>query len=249
MPAGRNILQRIDNAWSRLRARCHAPVTCRGRKTSVTQPHDTRPPEALLDVHAGCGTTHVNFCSLRDVLRQLAGRPAHILETGSSAWGTDSTCLWDAYVRRFGGQVWSVDIRRTPSRLLRERVSPATTLVTDDSVRFLARFCQQHPDTRPGLVYLDSWDLDPQSPLPAAWHCVREFMAIQPLLRDGALLLVDDTPASEEWLTPEIRDAAVRYRNHAGILPGKGMLLDLLLQHHPRVEKLHHRYQALYRFR
>jgi hypothetical protein len=32
------------------------------------------------------------------------------------------------------------------------------------------------------------------------------------------------------------------------MLPGKGMLLDLMLQRHPGVEKLHHRYQALYRF-
>lgn len=248
LPGGRRMLHRIDNAWGRLRALCGAPVLCRGRMTAARHSHGARQSTDLLDSHTGCDPTHINHSSLRDVLHHLEGRPANILETGSSAWGTNSTCLWDAYVQQFGGRVWSVDIRRSAGRQLRDHVSPATMLITDDSVRFLSHFCRQQPQTQLALVYLDSWDLDPLCPLPAALHCVREYEAIRPLLYGGALLLVDDTPASDDWLTTDLRDAAIRYRGRHGMLPGKGMLLDLMLQRHPGVEKLHHRYQALYRF-
>jgi hypothetical protein len=185
---------------------------------------------------------------LLDTIRHLDGQPAVILETGSSAWGTNSTCLWDAYVQEFGGRVWSVDLRRTPSRQLRSKVSAATTLVADDSVAFLERWARNHREEVVSLVYLDSWDLFAQSPLPAAVHCIREYETIRPFLRGGALLLVDDTPGSEEWLTTELRHEAIVYRETTGLWPGKGMLLDLMLAQHPRVTRIHHRYQALYRF-
>lgn len=239
-------IQGIDNALARLRAGMGWPYECNGVATA----HQAvkRDPADILLRHKGCPESHINHTSLRDTIHHLDGRPAAILETGSSAWGTNSTCLWDAYVQEFGGRVWSVDIRRTPSRQLRRKVSAATTLVADDSVAFLERWARNHSGESVSLVYLDSWDLVAQSPMPAAIHCLREYEAIRRFLRGGALLLVDDTPGSKEWLTTDLRDEAINYRETTGLWPGKGMLLDLVLEQHPRVTKLHHRYQTLYRF-
>ena len=52
------------------------------------------------------------------VVQELGRKPAHILETGSSAWGSDSTRLWSKYVQVFGGTVWSVDLREQPRQKL-----------------------------------------------------------------------------------------------------------------------------------
>ena len=74
----------------------------------------------------------------RLALRLLAGRPARIVETGTSAWGVDSTLLFDSYVRHFGGRFDSVDLRALPSDRLRPVVGPATHLHVGDSVEFLS---------------------------------------------------------------------------------------------------------------
>ena len=243
-----SFVQGADNALARIRARNGWPFECNGVATAPPPQSAKIDPADILLRHDGCPETHINHTSLLDTIRHLDGRPAVILETGSSAWGTNSTCLWDAYVQEFGGRLWSVDLRRTPSRQLRGKLSPATTLVADDSVAFLERWARNHRGEAISLVYLDSWDLDAQSPMPASLHCLREYEAIRPFLRGGALLLVDDTPGSEEWLATSLRDEAIIYRETTGLWPGKGMLLDLMLAQHPRVTKLHHRYQILYRF-
>jgi hypothetical protein len=238
----------LDEVTSRVCAACGSPAAVEG---GCAAPDDGTPlssPASVLAAHEACPPDHINYSSLHDTLELLGGKPAVILETGSSAWGTNSTCLWDKYVRSFGGHVWSVDIRRQPSRELKRKVSSATTLVTDDSVRFLSSWARHHEDTHVSLVYLDSWDLNAHSPVSSALHCVREYEAIQPLLANGALLLIDDSPSSEQWLTPAMRSPAVAYKKAHGLLPGKGMLLELLLARHERVTKVHHRYQALYRF-
>ena len=243
-----SIIQGIDDAFARIRARTGWPCECDGVASVAGPQAARRDPADILLRHRDCPPSHINHTSLLDTIRHLDGQPAVILETGSSAWGTNSTCLWDAYVQEFGGRVWSVDLRRTPSRQLRSKVSAATTLVADDSVAFLERWARNHREEVVSLVYLDSWDLFAQSPLPAAVHCIREYETIRPFLRGGALLLVDDTPGSEEWLTTELRHEAIVYRETTGLWPGKGMLLDLMLAQHPRVTRIHHRYQALYRF-
>ena len=243
-----SIIHGIDNRLARGRAGMGRPFECSGVAPATAHQGVKGDPAEILSQHQGCPTSHINHTSLRDTIRHLDGRPAIVLETGSSAWGTNSTCLWDSYVQEFGGRVWSVDLRRTPSRQLRSKVSPATTLVADDSVAFLERWARNNRGESVNLVYLDSWDLDAQSPMPAALHCLREYEAIRHFLRAGALLLVDDTPGTEEWLTTDIRSEALAYRESTGLWPGKGMLLDLVLAQHPGVTKLHHRYQVLYRF-
>jgi hypothetical protein len=171
-----------------------------------------------------------------------------ILETGSSAWGTDSSRLFDAYVATFGGNLWTVDIRLEPMRELRDGVSSKTTLICDDSVRFLERWVAQNPQRKADLVYLDSWDLEVEAPVPAGMHGLAEFFAVSPALGEGSLLLIDDTPGDLDWYPEHMRPAAEEFHSSYGLLPGKGMLVDLYLQTRADVTKVHHRYQVLYRF-
>ncbi len=191
--------------------------------------------------------THVNYESMCYAVEALGGQPQTILETGMSAWGTDSTRLFDSYVRSFGGRLWSVDIEPEHVRRLLSRVGPHTTLVCDDSAAFLARWVGEHPGERAGLVYLDSWDVDFAAPLPAAEHCLRELAAVTPALQDGSLLLIDDSPGSLEGVPEAARADAEALFAEYGAWPGKGMLVQLSLAERGMVPVMHG-YQLLYRF-
>lgn len=189
---------------------------------------------------------HVNVTSLRDLFALMGGRPQTILETGMSAWGTDSTRLFDAYVRSFGGRFASVDIRPEPIERLRKEVGTATTLVCDDSVAFLQHWVAEHPGERADVVYLDSWDVDFSDPLPAAEHCLRELKAVTPALGPGTLLLIDDTPGTIEEIPGEPSAVHRELHTQYGAWPGKGMLVHQTLLERG-AELIHHRYQVLYR--
>lgn len=189
---------------------------------------------------------HLNFTSLRDLLVLMGGRPQTILETGMSAWGPDSTRLFDAYVQSFGGRLWSVDVRPEPIERLTPLVGRATTLVCDDSVAFLGQWVEEHPGEHADVVYLDSWDVDFDAPLPAANHCLREIEAITPGLRSGTLLLIDDSPGAIEDIPGEATEVYREYHSAYGAWPGKGMLAQQVLLERG-AELVHHRYQALYR--
>jgi hypothetical protein len=192
--------------------------------------------------------SHPNFESLQQAISALGGRPSWIIETGSSAWGTDSSRLFDSYVATFGGRFWSVDLRLQPMLKLKKQMSKSSSMSCDDSVRFLKRWIDQHSLDKADLVYLDSWDLDISDPLPAAIHGLKEFLAISPALRKGSLLLVDDTPLSVDLLPAPLRESAARFQASHGLVPGKGMLIDLLLKTQPHITKLLHHYQVLYSF-
>jgi hypothetical protein len=210
-----------------------------------------RDPLAIVHDHFAQRSSleHVNYTSMRDTIALLGGRPQVILETGSSAWGTDSTRLWDAYVRSFGGELWSVDLREEPRERLRGLVGRQTTLVCADSVAFLRGWVADHAGVHAGLVYLDSYDVDFADPLPAAEHCVAEVAAVLPALGPGSLVLVDDSPGSRDDLPEEWREAGDAVFERLGLWPGKGMLVDRwLAEQQVAHEKVHHRYQVLYRF-
>jgi hypothetical protein len=192
--------------------------------------------------------SHGNFKSMQEAISALGGRPSWIVETGSSAWGTDSSRLFDSYVATFGGRFWSVDLRLEPMLKLRKHMSKFSSMSCDDSVRFLKRWVVKYPSRKLDLVYLDSFDLDISDPMPAAIHALKEFFAIAPALRDGSLLLVDDTPASGDWSPALFRESAAEFEATHGLVPGKGMLIDLWLKGRPSVAKVGYRAQVLYKF-
>jgi cephalosporin hydroxylase len=224
------------------------PVVSKGSNTSQRRPLDSG--AQLVDEHfvARSLANHVNHASMRDTIELLHERPSLILETGSSAWGPDSSRLFDGYVACFGGEFATVDKRIAPLLRLRRDLGPRSRCVCDDSVRFLRAWAADNPGRKVDLVYLDSFDLDPVAPTAAAIHALMEFEAIRPALGAGSLLLVDDTPASVEFFPAPQRPMIRRFVERTGLVPGKGMLIDVYLRNDPTVLKIHHAYQVLYRF-
>lgn len=192
---------------------------------------------------------HPCLSTLSLALRILNGKPANILETGSSAWGTNSSLLFDGYVNSFGGSFETVDIRLQPCITLRKLCTSHTKLNCDDSVSFLKRKALN--DEKYDLVYLDSWDVDWANPVPSALHGLNEFFAISSCLKEGCILLVDDTPANPpimERVQPFHVKNLVAFHNEFGFYPGKGSLIKQLLLSAGRGKQLAHEYQLLWQF-
>jgi hypothetical protein len=225
------------------------------RRSAITDRLRAKRWGRYTDPHALChdhfrlrsSVTHVNYDSMCYVIEALGGHPQTILETGMSAWGTDSTRLFDSYVRSFGGHLWSVDIEPDRVRRLASRVGRQTTLVCDDSAAFLARWVSEHADERAGLVYLDSWDVDFAAPLPAAEHCLRELTAVTPALQHGTVLLIDDSPGTLEDVPEHAHADAKSLFAEFGVWPGKGMLVQQRLSERG-ISPIMHGYQLLYQF-
>lgn len=204
----------------------------------------------LVDVHFSEWSVpdHINRPGFDAAVALMAEQPRAIVETGTSAWGTDSTRLWDGYVAAFGGQFWSVDLSSHPAERLQGQVSEATHLVVDDSVHFLSNFAENSGVRHLDVCYLDSWDLDWDDPDPAAEHGLAEWEAVAPLLGPGSVLIVDDSPASLDWVPAPHRADAGRYLAERGYLPGKGALVDIALRQRPDVQLVWHGYNAVYHF-
>lgn len=195
---------------------------------------------------------HASKETLLSALEILNGRPANIIETGSAAHGTRSSLLFDSYVNSFGGTFSSVDIRVNPLIECRNLCTNRSRFFVDDSVAFL----QQKADEgiSADLIYLDSWDVNWSSPLPPALHGLNEFISILPLIKEGTLLLVDDTPANEDCMrmanpsNPERLNAYKKSYEMYGVSPGKGSLINLMLRDSKYATLVKHKYQLLYKF-
>jgi hypothetical protein len=208
--------------------------------------------EVLVDNHFALTdqSNHICRSTLYDALSGLSGKPASILETGSSAWGANSSMLFDSYVNSFSGNLSSVDIRLEPSITLARRCSVHSEFFCDESINFLKRMAKSGEQYN--LVDLDSWDVDWLEPLPAAIHGFHEFLTVLPVLVSSrGLLLVDDTPldsnvfASVTGLPPNVFD---EFSDKYGFLPGKGGMIVEYLTRHNIGKKLSHHYQVLYSF-
>jgi hypothetical protein len=150
----------------RLAAILGVPFRIRGRGATVAQSDST---ETLVDAHFKLIGQSDHMCrpTLTRALLQLRRQPATIIETGSSAWGTNSSILFDAYVRRFGGSFETVDIRSRPMLELRDKLSSKSQAYCSDSVSFLDNWALKNKDAIVNLAYLDSWDLSAHDPWPA----------------------------------------------------------------------------------
>jgi hypothetical protein len=187
--------------------------------------------------------------TLTIALERLGGKPAVIIETGSSAWGTKSSLLFDSYVNSFGGFFRSVDLRAEPMFTMRSLCTDKSEFSCDDSVSFLKKVASH--DTPVNLVYLDSWDVNWTDPLASALHGFHEFLAVLPLLRDGALLLVDDTPLNSDVMLsvqPKYVEEFDRFTKVYGFTPGKGTLIKNFLAKNSVGKEIKHDYQLLWEF-
>jgi hypothetical protein len=195
-----------------------------------------------------CYLTFKRLFGEMEVKRRKGGKPLTILETGTSSCGTRSTHLFDAYVKKFGGKLISVDLDLNTVQQARSTLtSPFSTVVHDDSVHFLSSFAQTGEAV--DVVYLDSWDLDWYNYEPSATHGLKEYLAIRPKLTSGALLMIDDTPSSPEWVNGRGLDYhnMTQFYNVNHFLPGKG--LKVLTEIGDTADKLLHQYQVLYKIK
>jgi hypothetical protein len=196
-------------------------------------------------------TNHPCRVTMELALEMLKGKPSKIIETGSAAWGTKSTLLFDSYVNSFGGSLKTVDIRVEPLYTLSRICSGATTVYCDDSVNFLQKLTKTE---RYDLIYLDAFDLDPTNPIPSMVHGLNEFLLVLPvLLNFGGLLLIDDTPNTiEKWCEVQgetHREFLTRFTQMYDILPGKGGLVKQVLGRYPSAQVVAHGYQLLIEFK
>ena len=197
----------------------------------------------------GAFVTHPNYRTFFSALTSF--EPAdgtRMVETGSSAYGTNSTKLLSRVAQIAGCGFDTIDINPDTSAsaggLLRMQDHAAHCC---DSAAFLEqttdKFC---------FAYLDSFDLEQGKYQEAAAHGLKEFLALQGKLTPGAVVLVDDTPRS-----PGIfRSVAGRHQARAslewlekhGMMPGKGAMILDWIQRKGQYEILDWGYQVVIRF-
>ena len=206
----------------------------------------------LVNAHFEEKSTLDHICknTIQNALQRLSNKQAIIIETGSSAWGTNSSLLFDCYVSSFGGRFESVDIRIEPLIALQGQCSSNTHLNCDDSISFLNKWSSKNKGVKIDLLYLDSWDVDWANPNPSALHGLAEFLAASEHMQLGSLLLIDDTPKNEDFYIaskidrPDFSD----YFTKNGFYPGKGSLVKQLLLSLGRGREIAHQYQLLWEF-
>ena len=200
----------------------------------------TNSVEKLVERHfkSWSDMNHVNFQLFNLLGRELGGKPAFIVETGTSAWGTDSTRFWNSYVSKYGGRVISVDIRPNAGVQLKYQLNKRTQLVTCDSVQYLRE--NQHKNV--SLYYFDSADVDWSLPDFAIKHGLEETLAVIENLKSGTIVVFDDTPKNQEFVEEHLRETVKKFHESKGFFPGKGPLAIKALQEKYKIEVLHHEY-------
>lgn len=193
-------------------------------------------------------SAHQNAENLRIALNLLGGSPAIIVETGTSAYGTDSSRLFDSYVKNYGGKFYSIDIRRQARSNLIYQHTRQSKFVVGDSVEMLNDLSENNKFSHVDLVYLDSWDVDWFQPELSAEHGLREFLAIERKIKPGSVLVVDDTPKSPSWIPREAQSISNAFKETHGVLPGKGALIIKLLRTRKNCQIIAHDYNVVVQF-
>ena len=135
------------------------------------------------------------FRMIFELLLRDRDRDFAIVETGSTRrpdnWKDgNSGVLFADFVRMQGGFVRSVDIDPRAVEAANQWIDPRYHHATcEDSVSWLS---QQQDLASVDLFYLDSWDVDWQDDLASAQHHLREFQAIEPHLKAGCVVAIDD---------------------------------------------------------
>jgi hypothetical protein len=190
---------------------------------------------------------HVNYLTFKQLFKEMEGlKNPYILESGISSHGTNSTYLFNEYVRKYGGFFWSVDINKSLIEFHKGNMCPSTELICSDSVEFFKKWSKTHDVAN--VIYLDSYDLDFYDPIPSGNHGLAEYKALKPVIKKDTLLLIDDTPINPYWLDTRNNiydDMCEYYKKNNNRLPGKGMFV---LDEITNANKLIHNYQVLYKF-
>ena len=190
---------------------------------------------------------HINYLTFKKLFEEMKDlKQPYILESGIASYGTNSTYLFNEYVRKYGGFFWSVDINKNLVEKHKGNMCPASQLVCEDSVSFFTNWSKTYDVAN--VIYLDSYDLDFYNPLPSGNHGLNEYKSLIPVIKQNTLLLIDDTPINPYWLDTRnhiYNDMCIYYNNNNNTLPGKGMFI---LNEIKNANKLIHNYQVLYKF-
>ena len=104
-----------------------------------------------------------------------------------------STLIFDTYCSEKGGEFWSVDLDQKAVDFAKSKVKVGN-VVCSDSITFLRdknkEFLKE--GKKIDLLYLDSFDLDPDYAHPSSLHHILELTAIIPSLKEGTMVVVDD---------------------------------------------------------
>ena len=144
--------------------------------------------------------------SFRKLFKYLDAQPTPIIivETGclrdlDNFGDGQSTLLFDKYTmsRGKGSKVYTVDINPKATKVCKDVVSEHVEIVTGSSVRYLTHLSKNFlkTKTKVSMFYLDSFDVDWRYPYPASAHHLKEFTAINRLLNEDTLVVVDDAPS------------------------------------------------------
>jgi hypothetical protein len=177
-------------------------------------------------------------------------KPLTIIETGSSAWGANSSVLFDSYVNSFGGSFDTVDIRTFPMLHLIFKCTSKTNFHCGDSVNFLKELnVNDMNQNLRKFIYLDSFDVDFNDPIPSMEHGLNEFLKIQSHLKSGDIILIDDTPKNYDVLLKvQGIEVAQKFKSDDKI-PGKGSLIKDYVIKNNLCEIIDQDYQLLLKFK
>lgn len=193
--------------------------------------------QTFLDIEQWTSTTlvkncHRNFRTIFEKLESLDLPYYHLIETGCCRWDQNwkgegqFTIIADKFLNHYDGRLLSVNINPTDVRAAQNYVSEKCSIVLNDSIAFLQK-CPNIDDVN--LFYLDSMDLDWNSPHPSAFHHYKEFYEIISRRTKGAFYVcVDDCNIP-----------------HNGQLIGKGQLIKNVMSQ-LKLTPIMDQYQILY---
>jgi hypothetical protein len=165
----------------------------------------------------------IGFDIMWRLLLNQKSKDFNIIETGTlrtpNNW-TDgqSAALFTRFVEHHSGHVRSVDIDSKACDTSRNFINSKQFSVScGDSVTWLA---QQKDLDQVDLFYLDSYDVDWNNDSASADHHLQEFKIIEPYLKSGAVVAIDD---NSRWVNNNCRTgkgrAVVEYLNGQGQVP------------------------------
>lgn len=205
--------------------------------------------EALVDRHFKYWSEpdHINRHGLTVALKNVNSENPVLVETGTSAYGTDSSRLLDAFVTYYGGVFHSVDLNPDASKRLLFQHSTKSHFYIGDSVTFLKDVLGTKTKSV-DLFYLDSFDVDWENPLEAAKHGLAEFKTLLKYVKTGTIVVIDDTPATIEYIPKQFHKNTLQFLQQNGVLPGKGALILKEIRKIKNIQVLYHKYNLVLKF-
>ena len=149
------------------------------------------------------GIRKTSFSKIFEYLDMIS-EPIIIVETGclrikdNFKGDGQSTLLFDKYTqyRESGSKVYTVDIDPNATKICKSIVSKNVDINTEDSVKYLVNLMRKlsEENKKVSLFYLDSFDVNWQSPHQSAAHHLKELTAIINHISSDTLVVVDDAP-------------------------------------------------------